>query len=401
MLDEINKKIKLKEGLSGIIRYIGKVEGKSGEYAGIELDSPNGPNDGSYNGKRYFNCAPNHGLFVKMRRISKDSNDSEYKYMITDGNSKFNSFSKTVTADKIRDNEKRSYKNMSMSETKTRYDRFSESESILHLNESLFDVKSDDYVLEENNPKYDSENTEIDSNEKYKKYDSDYKEFDSNEQNKKYDTDHKEFDSNEKYKKYDTDHKESNREYKKYDFNKQNIELNLNKQYQKCNSDYKKSDRKNNISDYEDMHSKGYKDLIKESDREFIDDTNRNYSKECFKNEDSEYSKDNISYIKNKIKYLEAENANVKNECQKYKDMFYKLYSKVKRFTSMLFEKLDSIEFKIKKISMFQTKPSEKKRVFFLVRQIYFNTKYHQNKTIKTYYDEFTKIMKKYQINIK
>jgi len=66
---QINDRIALKNNLVGIVRYIGPVEGRSNDWVGIELDEPRGKNDGSYNNKRYFSCAPNHGLFVKYIKL--------------------------------------------------------------------------------------------------------------------------------------------------------------------------------------------------------------------------------------------------------------------------------------------------------------------------------------------
>ena len=55
----------------GTIRFGGNTEFHSGQWAGIELDSEVGKNDGSYGGIRYFTCKPKFGLFVPMNRISK------------------------------------------------------------------------------------------------------------------------------------------------------------------------------------------------------------------------------------------------------------------------------------------------------------------------------------------
>eukprot|EP00930_Biecheleria_cincta_P071248 TRINITY_DN58761_c0_g1_i1.p1 TRINITY_DN58761_c0_g1~~TRINITY_DN58761_c0_g1_i1.p1 ORF type:complete len:787 (-),score=152.03 TRINITY_DN58761_c0_g1_i1:288-2561(-) len=56
----------LKSGdLCGVIRYVGLLEGQEGGFVGLELDEGRGKNDGSLNGKQYFTCAPNHGLFAR------------------------------------------------------------------------------------------------------------------------------------------------------------------------------------------------------------------------------------------------------------------------------------------------------------------------------------------------
>ncbi|KAL7751110.1 hypothetical protein RI367_003312 [Sorochytrium milnesiophthora] len=48
----------------GVVRFVGAVHFRPGDWTGIELLTPSGKNDGSAMGKRYFACAPNHGVFV-------------------------------------------------------------------------------------------------------------------------------------------------------------------------------------------------------------------------------------------------------------------------------------------------------------------------------------------------
>jgi hypothetical protein len=38
----------------GVVRFVGKIEGKAEEYTGVELDEPFGKNHGDYEGKSYF-----------------------------------------------------------------------------------------------------------------------------------------------------------------------------------------------------------------------------------------------------------------------------------------------------------------------------------------------------------
>ncbi|RCI05789.1 hypothetical protein CU098_013373 [Rhizopus stolonifer] len=50
----------------GTIKYIGKVDFSNGTLVGIELESRVGNNDGSVDGKRYFQTFPQRGVFVKL-----------------------------------------------------------------------------------------------------------------------------------------------------------------------------------------------------------------------------------------------------------------------------------------------------------------------------------------------
>jgi len=50
---------------SGTIKFWGKTAFQEGDWVGVELDRPNGKNDGSVNGVSYFQCKPGFGLFVR------------------------------------------------------------------------------------------------------------------------------------------------------------------------------------------------------------------------------------------------------------------------------------------------------------------------------------------------
>ncbi|XP_029133168.2 ubiquitin carboxyl-terminal hydrolase CYLD [Labrus bergylta] len=58
----------------GVVRWLGVPVGKSGEWAGIELDyDVNGCSDGKYGSQRYFTCRGSRALFVPITKCSPDS----------------------------------------------------------------------------------------------------------------------------------------------------------------------------------------------------------------------------------------------------------------------------------------------------------------------------------------
>nr|XP_015208365.1 PREDICTED: CAP-Gly domain-containing linker protein 4-like [Lepisosteus oculatus] len=57
----------------GTLRFCGGTEFASGQWAGVELDDPEGKNDGSVGGVQYFSCQPKHGIFAPLSKIGKAS----------------------------------------------------------------------------------------------------------------------------------------------------------------------------------------------------------------------------------------------------------------------------------------------------------------------------------------
>lgn len=54
------------------VRYIGPVDGQAGEWIGLEWDDiSRGKHNGTYEGKRYFECATDHpaGSFVRLAKL--------------------------------------------------------------------------------------------------------------------------------------------------------------------------------------------------------------------------------------------------------------------------------------------------------------------------------------------
>ncbi|KAL8968095.1 MAG: hypothetical protein Q9183_002627 [Haloplaca sp. 2 TL-2023] len=55
----------------GSVSYVGLVPELPGvgPWVGVRLDEPAGKNDGTVSGKRYFNCEPHYGVFVRPDRV--------------------------------------------------------------------------------------------------------------------------------------------------------------------------------------------------------------------------------------------------------------------------------------------------------------------------------------------
>lgn len=52
-------------GYAAIVRFVGQTHFSPGDWIGVELETPQGKNDGAVQGERYFNCPPNRGMFVR------------------------------------------------------------------------------------------------------------------------------------------------------------------------------------------------------------------------------------------------------------------------------------------------------------------------------------------------
>ncbi|KAI6779815.1 Dynactin [Emericellopsis cladophorae] len=59
----------LKNGLKGTVRFYGQTDFAPGVWVGVELEENAGKNDGSVKGIRYFDCAQDHGMFLKPEAV--------------------------------------------------------------------------------------------------------------------------------------------------------------------------------------------------------------------------------------------------------------------------------------------------------------------------------------------
>ncbi|RWS27471.1 CAP-Gly domain-containing linker protein 1-like isoform X2 [Leptotrombidium deliense] len=78
----VNTSTGIKEGT---LKFLGETKFAAGVWAGIELDDCHGKNNGSVAGVRYFDCQPNHGLFVHINKVSKAAQQIECIEKIENG----------------------------------------------------------------------------------------------------------------------------------------------------------------------------------------------------------------------------------------------------------------------------------------------------------------------------
>lgn len=68
---KVGQKVETLAQQQGIIRYVGPIHVSDGMWYGIELSTAIGKNDGSVRGERYFDCPPQHGLFIREGNIQR------------------------------------------------------------------------------------------------------------------------------------------------------------------------------------------------------------------------------------------------------------------------------------------------------------------------------------------
>lgn len=57
------------KSLEGVVKFLGTTLFAPGKWIGIELYEPKGKNDGTIQGKAYFQCPENYGLMVRQNQV--------------------------------------------------------------------------------------------------------------------------------------------------------------------------------------------------------------------------------------------------------------------------------------------------------------------------------------------
>ena len=57
------------KSLEGTVKFIGTTLFAPGKWIGVELDDAKGKNNGTIQGKSYFQCNDNHGLMVRHNQL--------------------------------------------------------------------------------------------------------------------------------------------------------------------------------------------------------------------------------------------------------------------------------------------------------------------------------------------
>ncbi|KAJ1033941.1 hypothetical protein NDA16_000149 [Ustilago loliicola] len=73
----LHSRVKVSNLGHGEVLFVGQTSFAAGVWVGIELDNPNGKNNGSVQGKRYFECQDGYGVFVRSSQVHVLSPEEE------------------------------------------------------------------------------------------------------------------------------------------------------------------------------------------------------------------------------------------------------------------------------------------------------------------------------------
>ncbi|VDM43132.1 unnamed protein product [Toxocara canis] len=65
---EVGTRVETEKG-HGVVMFCGTTQFADGVWVGVVLDEPNGKNNGSVKGVKYFECEANHGMFVRASQV--------------------------------------------------------------------------------------------------------------------------------------------------------------------------------------------------------------------------------------------------------------------------------------------------------------------------------------------
>lgn len=65
----VGSRVIVNNELSGTVKFIGTTSFQTGKWVGVELDEGLGKNSGVVQGKRYFDCKNNHGVFIRPANV--------------------------------------------------------------------------------------------------------------------------------------------------------------------------------------------------------------------------------------------------------------------------------------------------------------------------------------------
>lgn len=67
----LGQTVRLTDGRTAVIRFLGRTNFQIGEWVGVELEDNSGKNDGSVNGERYFECGGvGRGMFCRPKAVT-------------------------------------------------------------------------------------------------------------------------------------------------------------------------------------------------------------------------------------------------------------------------------------------------------------------------------------------